>query len=102
MARTAPRSTALGILAADTALDQGLSLSDPVDVGAGATPEGFAGAVERVLEREDVDALVIVYVPPVAVPSTAYARALREVVAGCDIPGRLDVPRRGGGAHPVS
>jgi len=74
-------STAIGLLAADTVLAQRLVLAgDPVDTGAGASPEEFAAAVREVLRRDDVDALVIVFVPPVAVPGTAYARALRAVV----------------------
>ncbi|MPZ64959.1 MAG: GNAT family N-acetyltransferase [Pseudonocardiaceae bacterium] len=80
-------STALGVLAADTARAQGLTLAaDPVDVGGAAGPEQFAGAVRSVLDRDDVDALVVVFVPPVAVPGTAYARALREVTADSTIP----------------
>jgi acyl-CoA synthetase (NDP forming) len=53
---------------------------DPVDTGVDASPEAFAAAVRAVLHREDVDALVIVFVPPLAVPGAAYARALRAVV----------------------
>ncbi|KAA2254897.1 GNAT family N-acetyltransferase [Solihabitans fulvus] len=74
-------STAIGVLAADTALAQGLELAgDPVDVGSQAGPSEFAAAVRDALRREDTDALVVVFVPPLAVPGTAYARALREVV----------------------
>jgi acyl-CoA synthetase (NDP forming)/GNAT superfamily N-acetyltransferase len=74
-------STAIGLLAADTILAQHLRLAgDPVDTGVDASPEAFAAAVRAVLHREDVDALVIVFVPPLAVPGAAYARALRAVV----------------------
>jgi acyl-CoA synthetase (NDP forming)/RimJ/RimL family protein N-acetyltransferase len=74
-------STAIGLLAADTILAQNLRLAaDPVDTGVDASPEAFAAAVRAVLHREDVDALVIVFVPPLAVPGAAYARALRAVV----------------------
>ncbi|MFI9006232.1 GNAT family N-acetyltransferase [Actinosynnema sp. NPDC053489] len=74
-------STAIGLLAADTALDQGLELAgDPVDVGAQAGPEAFAAAVERALDDPGTDALVVVFVPPLAVPGASFARALREVV----------------------
>ncbi|MFS8101668.1 bifunctional GNAT family N-acetyltransferase/acetate--CoA ligase family protein [Lentzea alba] len=72
-------STAIGLLAADTLLAQDLELAgDPVDVGAQATPEEFAKAVEEALARPDTDALVVVFVPPIAVPGAAYARALKE------------------------
>jgi acyl-CoA synthetase (NDP forming) len=74
-------STAIGLLAADTVLAQHLPLAaDPVDTGAEASPEAFAAAVRDVLCREDVDAVVIVFVPPLAVPGAEYARALRAVV----------------------
>lgn len=74
-------STAIGLLAADTILAQGLRLvPDPVDTGAQASPQRFAAAVRDVLHREDVDAVVIVFVPPLVVPGAAYARALRDVV----------------------
>lgn len=74
-------STAIGLLAADTALAQDLELAGPpVDVGAQAGPEAFAAAVEDALADPGADALVVVFVPPLAVPGTAFARALREVV----------------------
>ncbi|MEU4764396.1 GNAT family N-acetyltransferase [Actinosynnema sp. NPDC023794] len=74
-------STAIGLLAADTALAQGLELAgEPVDVGAQAGPEAFAEAVREALANPDADALVVVFVPPLAVPGTTFARALREVV----------------------
>ncbi|MFI9817083.1 bifunctional acetate--CoA ligase family protein/GNAT family N-acetyltransferase [Saccharothrix variisporea] len=73
-------STAIGLLAADTALAQGLELAGPpVDVGAQAGPEVFAKAVQDALANPDTDALVVVFVPPLAVPGAAFARALREV-----------------------
>jgi acyl-CoA synthetase (NDP forming)/GNAT superfamily N-acetyltransferase len=75
-------STAIGVLAADTALAEGLELGcEPVDVGSQAGPEDFAASVRDTLARDDVDALIVVFVPPLAVPGTAYARALREAVA---------------------
>ncbi|HEX6342766.1 GNAT family N-acetyltransferase [Umezawaea sp.] len=75
-------STAIGLLAADTALAQGLELAGaPVDIGPQSGPEDFAAAVRESLLSPDTDALVVVFVPPLAVPGTAYARALREVVA---------------------
>ncbi|WP_411431346.1 bifunctional acetate--CoA ligase family protein/GNAT family N-acetyltransferase [Actinokineospora spheciospongiae] len=75
-------SSAIGLLAADAAVGQGLTLAgDPVDVGAQAGPDVFASAVADALLRSDVDALIVVFVPPLAIPGTAYARALREAVA---------------------
>ncbi|MGI5501660.1 GNAT family N-acetyltransferase [Lentzea sp. CA-135723] len=101
-------STAIGLLAADTLLAQDLELAgDPVDVGAQATPEEFAKAVREALDRADTDALVVVFVPPVAVPGTAYARAIREAahrakpivstfLAVEGVPDELRIPGKGG------
>ncbi|GAA1965652.1 GNAT family N-acetyltransferase [Amycolatopsis minnesotensis] len=74
-------SSAIGLLAADTARAQGLRLAfDPVDVGTQTGPAEFAAAVREALNSPDTDALVVVFVPPLAIPGTTYARALREVV----------------------
>lgn len=78
-------SSAIGLLAADTARAQGLRLAfEPVDVGPQAGPEDFAAAVREALNSPDTDALVAVFVPPIVTPGTAYARALREAVQGID------------------
>jgi acyl-CoA synthetase (NDP forming) len=72
-------SSAIGVLAADAALGQGLELAGaPVDVGSSAGPDVFADAVRAELRRDDVDALVVVFVPPLSIPGAAYARALRD------------------------
>lgn len=78
-------SSAIGLLAADTARAQGLRLAfEPVDIGPQAGPEEFAAAVREALISPDTDALVAVFVPPVATPGAAYARALRDVVQDLD------------------
>ena len=111
-------STALGALVTDALLDEGLEpAADPVDVGAGATPEQFAAAIRAAVadppsppspdpsdpsEPVDApdpsgaqtsaptapgaDAVIAVFVPPVATPGAAYARALRDAVAGAGKP----------------
>ena len=83
-------SSALGLLVADAVLANGLLLAgDPVDVGAAASPELFAVAVRETVLREDVDALVAVFVPPIEVSSAAYASAVR---AACDVADELGKP----------
>jgi acyl-CoA synthetase (NDP forming)/GNAT superfamily N-acetyltransferase len=75
-------SSAIGVLAADAALARDLELAGaPVDVGAAAGPDVFAGAVQRALRDPEVDSLVVVFVPPLSVPGAAYARAIRDAVA---------------------
>ncbi|MGH3947626.1 MAG: GNAT family N-acetyltransferase [Pseudonocardiaceae bacterium] len=72
-------SSAIGALAADTAMAQGLTLAfDPIDVGPQAEPEEFASAVRETVNDPDVDALVVVFVPPLAIPGTKFARAVRD------------------------
>ncbi|WAL67443.1 GNAT family N-acetyltransferase [Amycolatopsis cynarae] len=78
-------SSAIGLLAADTARAQGLKLAfEPVDVGPQAGPAEFAAAVREALISRETDALVVVFVPPLATPGTSYARALREAVHELD------------------
>lgn len=96
-------SSALGLLVTDALLDQGMEPAGaPVDVGVTATPARFAAAARAALHpggsagstaagppgRVDApaDALIAVFVPPVATPGAAYARALREAVAGSGKP----------------
>jgi acyl-CoA synthetase (NDP forming)/GNAT superfamily N-acetyltransferase len=82
-------SSALGLLVTDALLDDGMELAGPpVDVGTAAPPEEFAAAVSAALADgpDTADALVTVFVPPVATPGAAYARALREAVAGAQKP----------------
>ncbi|MBO0878644.1 MAG: CoA-binding protein, partial [Pseudonocardia sp.] len=80
-------SSALGVLVADALLDEGLQpAGPPVDVGAAATPERFADAVSSAARAVDTDALIAVFVPPVATPGAAYAQALRAEVADLDKP----------------
>lgn len=81
-------STALGILALDACLEAGLSVVDevPVDFGVDVNAEDLGAAVRIAVGRTDVDALVVVYVPPVARPARAYAEALRGAVVGSRIP----------------
>jgi acyl-CoA synthetase (NDP forming)/RimJ/RimL family protein N-acetyltransferase len=80
-------STALGVLVADALVGEGMRLAgDPVDIGVTASPEEFGAAVTAALAADEVrpgaDALIAVFVPPVATPGNAYARALREAAAG--------------------
>ncbi|MBB4904889.1 bifunctional acetate--CoA ligase family protein/GNAT family N-acetyltransferase [Actinophytocola algeriensis] len=75
-------SSAIGVLAADAALGQGLELAgQPVDVGASAGPDVLAAAVREHLRGDEVDALVVVFVPPLSIPGAEYARALRDAAA---------------------
>lgn len=81
-------STAVGLLAVDSLLGNGLVLagSAPVDIGAEGTPEQFAEATRAALADSEVDALVAVFVPPVSRSEKPYARALVELAEESDKP----------------
>jgi acyl-CoA synthetase (NDP forming)/GNAT superfamily N-acetyltransferase len=105
-------STALGVLAMDACLDAGLTVAGggPRDLGVNVTPEELAEAVRSATADPDVGSVVVVYVPPVAVPGDDHAIALRAVAAQSTVPvvstflavdglvGRLTVPGADGGA----
>ena len=79
-------STALGVLAVDAARAEGLHAGAPIDVGPQAGPTEFAAAVSGALEADDVDSVIVVFVPPVAVTVEPFAAALGEAVHGADKP----------------
>jgi acyl-CoA synthetase (NDP forming)/RimJ/RimL family protein N-acetyltransferase len=74
-------STALGVLVADSVLEEGLSLAHeaPVDIGTAAGPEAFGAALRREIEDDGVDAVVAVFLPPLAQHVEQSGRALLEV-----------------------
>jgi len=109
-----------GILAADACAGAGLSVvelsastkaawradvapdpdvQNPIDLGAAASPDLFRRALTIVLHDEAVDAVIVVYAPPVVTDAHAVARAVADATAtaasgkpvvGCFL-GRLDV-----------
>ena len=105
-------SSALGILALDACLDAGLTVVDqaPLDLGVAVSPAELAAAVRTASTRDDVDALVVVYVAPVAATGTEHAQGLRAAAQDSPVPvlgtflavdglmEHLAVPGPGGGA----
>ena len=80
-------STALNLLVVDALHGEGLELAgEPVDAGTTVGPADLASAVREAGRSGDVDALVVVFVPPLAMSGTAHAAAVREAVAGLDKP----------------
>ena len=80
-------STALNLLVVDALHGEGLEVAgQPVDAGTGVSPADLAAAVRTVGGSTDVDALVVVFVPPLEMSGTAHAEALREAVAGLGKP----------------
>ncbi|WP_231988124.1 bifunctional acetate--CoA ligase family protein/GNAT family N-acetyltransferase [Nakamurella panacisegetis] len=81
-------SSALGVLALDACIEAGLVVVDevPVDFGVNVSPGDLGAAVRVAVGRVDVDAVVVVYVPPVAIPGQAHAEALKEAARGARVP----------------
>ncbi|MFT4199635.1 GNAT family N-acetyltransferase [Gordonia sp. (in: high G+C Gram-positive bacteria)] len=77
-------SSALGALAATVGAGLGLDVVDSIDVGPAAPASGFGDAVAAAAAREDCDAIIAVFVPPVAVAAEEYAAALLSATAGTD------------------
>jgi acyl-CoA synthetase (NDP forming) len=68
-------------------------VKNPMDLIASATPEQFRQAVETVLAAQEVDALIVIYIPIETAATEAVVNAVREGVAA----GRT----AGGSAKPV-
>lgn len=81
-------STALGVLAAEACRSEGLTVAEgyPVDVGSNASVRAFSTTLRAAVADPNVDALVAVFVPPLAVSAAGYAEALVERTAGGDKP----------------
>ncbi|HEX6074464.1 MAG TPA: GNAT family N-acetyltransferase [Micromonosporaceae bacterium] len=81
-------STALGVLAVQACRAAGLSVPEryPVDVGPDASPRVFAEALRDAVAAEEVEAIVAVFVPPLAVDAAGYADVLVAETSGGDKP----------------
>ncbi len=91
-------SDALGLLAADAASSVGLTVREPVALGADATADDFERALDHAINDPDVDAVAAVYVPPLQATGKDVAEVLAAVGAQSDKPivstflGREGVP----------
>jgi acyl-CoA synthetase (NDP forming) len=74
-------STAMGALVADAVLEEGLELAHeaPVDIGVTGTPEEFGAALQAAVDDAGVDAVVVVFLPPLMAGSEEFGPALRAV-----------------------
>jgi acetyl coenzyme A synthetase (ADP forming)-like protein len=54
----------------------GVTVCNPIDLGAAATPEMFASALPAVLDDPQVDAVIVIYASPVVTDAGAVARAI--------------------------
>jgi acyl-CoA synthetase (NDP forming)/GNAT superfamily N-acetyltransferase len=80
-------STALGVLVTNACAAEGLALARLDDVGVDASPEVFEAALRVAVADPAVDAVVVVFVPPLQRTSTeGAAQALRSVAAVSEKP----------------
>ena len=81
-------SSALGVLAADACGAAGLEVVDgwPVDLGPETSPAALAGALREAAADPRVDAVLVVFIPVLSTPGTAYADALVEAAASTEVP----------------
>nr|WP_198428131.1 bifunctional GNAT family N-acetyltransferase/acetate--CoA ligase family protein [Nocardia bovistercoris] len=70
-------STALSWLAVDAARGEGLEVGEPANLGPQATPGDYLDAVVAALRDPGIDSVIVVYAPPVALPTAAFADAVR-------------------------
>lgn len=79
-------SDAMGLLIADAAAASGLQVADPVSLGADAGADDFEVAVEQALANPGIDALVVVYVPPLNTTGEEVADVLASIGEQSDKP----------------
>src|SRR3954466_4485477 len=79
-------SDALGLLAADAASAVGLVVNRQVALSAEPTPEDFEDALDDAIDDPDVDAVVVVYIPPLNVAGEQIANVLAAVGEQSDKP----------------
>ncbi|HET8616746.1 MAG TPA: bifunctional GNAT family N-acetyltransferase/acetate--CoA ligase family protein [Actinomycetales bacterium] len=78
-------STALGSLAAEACQSWGLDVQHgPVNVASEATAEEFRRALTAAFGDEDVDSVVVCFIPPLVTLDEAVVRALTEVASSSD------------------
>ncbi|WP_280244002.1 bifunctional GNAT family N-acetyltransferase/acetate--CoA ligase family protein [Nocardia abscessus] len=74
-------STALNWLALDAARGEGLAVGEPVNLGPQATPGAYLDALVAALRSEETDAVIVVFAPPVPLPTAGFADAIRAAAA---------------------
>ncbi|GAB2672458.1 bifunctional GNAT family N-acetyltransferase/acetate--CoA ligase family protein [Gordonia jinhuaensis] len=84
--RVVGNSTVLASLAMGEAAGFGLTNAGQVDLGPGAGADQFRTALAEALADDDVDAVIVVFVPPVAVAPDEYAQALMAASQGATKP----------------
>jgi acetyl coenzyme A synthetase (ADP forming)-like protein len=58
------------------------SSANPVDMIAHAGPEQYRRCLDILLDDPDLDAILVIFIPPLLTPSSEVARAISELIAG--------------------
>ncbi|OQS13684.1 GNAT family N-acetyltransferase [Nocardia donostiensis] len=82
-------SAALNWLAVGAGRGEGLTADEPVDLGPQAGPGDYLDAVAAALRCDEVDAVIVVFAPPVPLPMSSFAEAIRSAV---EVAGVSDKP----------
>ena len=76
------------------------SVKNPVDMIAGATPDNYEKAIQLLLKDPGVDALIVIFVPPIVIDAMAVGKSIVAGAQGTDKPvlscflGRQGIPVR--------
>jgi acetyl coenzyme A synthetase (ADP forming)-like protein len=62
------------------ALPATAAINNPVDMIAGAGPEQYRACLEALCDEPELDAILVIFIPPLVTPSTEVARVISEVV----------------------
>jgi acyl-CoA synthetase (NDP forming) len=57
------------------------SVNNPVDMIASATPEHYRACLEVLCDEPSLDALLVIFIPPLVTPSAEVAQVISEVVS---------------------
>jgi acyl-CoA synthetase (NDP forming) len=80
-------SAALGVLVEEAVAAEGMRLTRAVDTGVNVSVPEFAGALRSAFAADDVDAVIVVFVPPLLVTNADdYAEAVRAAAGGSGKP----------------
>jgi acetyl coenzyme A synthetase (ADP forming)-like protein len=86
---TLPELSGETITALEAFLPAEASLSNPVDMIASASPEDYGRAIRTVADDPAIDALIVLYIPPLESSAPVVASAMLEAIAS--IEGRIPV-----------
>ncbi|BBH16190.1 GNAT family N-acetyltransferase [Nocardioides baekrokdamisoli] len=79
-------SDAVGLLAADAAVAEGLAVNRQIALPSEPTPEEFEDALDAAIDDPEVDAVIAVYIPPLNVKGDEVATVLATVGEQSDKP----------------